>query len=87
MWVRKDSGRLVNLARCNQVELIPYGSMTKVVACMSDDAVTLCICVTEVEAERVIEVLAGHIAEGDTFADIEVIRQEVSMWEGESNVH
>jgi len=53
--------------------------MTRVVAYMPDDAVTLCICVTEAEAERVIEVLAGHIAEGDTFVDIEVIREEVSM--------
>jgi len=50
---------------------------------MPDDAVTLCVCVTEVEAERVIEVLASHIAEDDTFADIEVIKQEVSMWEGD----
>jgi len=47
---------------------------------------SLCVSVvTEVEAERVIEALASHIAEGDAFADIEVIRQEVSMWEGESN--
>lgn len=83
MWVRNDSGRLVNLARCNQVGVDSYGSTTKVVAYMSDDAVTLCVCVTDVEAERVIEVLASHIAEGDTFADIEVIRQEVSMWEGD----
>ena len=83
MWVRNGSGRLINLARCNRVELSPYDSMTKVVAYMPDDAVTLCICVTEAEAERVIEVLAGHIADGDTFVDIEVIREEVSMWEGD----
>ena len=83
MWVLNDSGRLINLARCNQVDVDSYGSTTKVVACMPDDVVTLCVCVTDVEAERVIEVLASHIAEGDTFADIEVIRQEVSMWEGD----
>lgn len=85
MWVLNDSGRLVNLAKCHQVDLSPYGSMTKVVAYMPDDAATLCVCVTEVEAERVIEILASHIAEGDTFADIEAIRREVSMWEGMSN--
>lgn len=83
MWVLNDSGRLINLAKCHQVGVGSYGSTTKVVAYMPDDAVTLCVCVTEVEAERVIEVLASHIAEGDAFADIEVIRQEVSMWEGE----
>lgn len=83
MWVLNDSGRLINLARCNQVGVDSYGSTTRVVAYMSDDAVTLCVCATDVEADRVIEALASHIAEGDTFADIEVIRQEVSMWEGE----
>lgn len=83
MWVRSSSSRLINLARCNRVQLSPYGSMTRVVAYMPDDAITLCICVTEAEAERVIEVLAGHIAEGDTFINIEEIREEVSMWEGD----
>lgn len=83
MWVLDETARIVNLARYNLVDRSPYGSMTKVVAYMPDDAVTLCVCVTDVEAQRVIEALARHIAEGDTFADIEVIMQEVSMWEGD----
>lgn len=83
MWVLDETARIVNLARYNLVDLSPYGSMTRVIAYMPDDAVTLCVCVTDVEAQRVIEALARHIAEGDTFADIEVIRQEVSMWEGD----